>query len=639
MPDDTVAGPAVLDQPDQPPPPAGPGAAARAWTAGIGGLVHAAEALIVVAIVGEMAATIAGIISRHFFSQALAWTDDLSTACLCLITFLGGAVAIQRGRGMSLDLLVRRLPEGTAAVVRSTAEWVVVACVVRLLATAPGFLRTAQANRTANLGLPTTVSAIWLPVGLALLLLFTLDRLRRLPPRAVAIGFVIAAAASAGIVWVGKLNWDGVLAVPPLAGMLVLFALTLAAGVPIGFVITAAALTFIELDGTVPLAGVPVAMQSGISGFVLLAIPFFMLAGVLMDVGGLASQLINVILPIVSRLPGGLLITQVFAVYVFSGISGSKTADIAAIGSAMRKPLREAGYPPQESTAVLASAAAMSETVPPSLAIIILASITTVSPGSLFLAGILPALAMAIVLSIGILIRGRGGRYPRAAVGSFRDVLRALPPAIPALILPVILIYGIVAGIGTSTEVSALAALYGMIVVSFGYRSLNLGQLWRACVDASVLGGLVLFIISVATVLSQSLTLQHVPQRIADLLADQGSAPVFMVLSVITLLILGGLLEGLPAIVVFAPLLLPVAVDLGVDPLQYAVVLIIAMGIGSFAPPLGAGLYVAAAIGQTTVEKVMKPAAVYTGVLIVGLAIVAALPQITLVVPHFFGRF
>jgi tripartite ATP-independent transporter DctM subunit len=610
----------------------------RVWRHVLPVVVHAAEALIVAAILAEMVATIGSIVSRHFFNAPLAWTDDLSSICLNLIAFLGGAVAVQRGRGMSLDLFVQRMSPRLAEFVRAAGIWAALIFFVRVLMTTPDFLRQAQISRTPNLRLPTTVSAIWVPVGCVLLMIFLIDQLLRMRPNVIVRGGVVAAAGTALVFGVGKLNDQGILAIPPIVVLAVVFACCLIAAVPIGIVIGAAALAFIQIDGTISFATVPVALQSGISSFVLLAIPFFMLAGVLMDAGGLASRLVAVITPIVRRLPGGLLVAQVLSVYVFSGISGSKTADIAAVGSVMRRPLAEAGYPPEESTAVLASAAAMSETVPPSLAIIILASITSLSPATLFLAGIVPAAAMAAVLVAGITIRGRGGRYPSPSRLSIVESVRALPPALPALVLPVILVYGIAAGIGTSTEVSAVAALYGLVVVAAGYRSLRLRDLWRSCADASVLGGLVLFIIANATVLSQALTINQIPQHIASALGSVGGKTLFMVLSVITLVLLGMLLEGLPAIVVFAPLLLPVATTLHINSLQYGIVLLIAMGIGSFAPPIGAGLYVAAAIGETSITKVMRPAWFYTAILLVGILIIAVVPSITTALPSAFGR-
>lgn len=610
----------------------------RVWDRALAVVVHLAEALIVAAILAEMTATIVAIISRHFFNSPLAWTDDLSSICLNLIAFLGGAVAVQRGRGMSLDLFVQKMPERMSAFVRAAGIWAALIFLVRVLVTTPDFLRQAQISRTPNLRLPTTVSAIWVPVGCVLLMVFLVDQLVRMQLGAIVGGAVSAAAGTAIVLGISSLNDQGVLAVPPIVVLAVVFACCLAAAVPIGIVIGAAALAFIQIDGTIAFATVPVALQSGISSFVLLAIPFFMLAGVLMDAGGLAARLVAVITPIVRRLPGGLLVAQVLSVYVFSGISGSKTADIAAVGSVMRRPLADAGYPPEESTAVLASAAAMSETVPPSLAIIILASITSLSPATLFLAGIVPAAAMALVLIAGITVRGRGGRYPIPSRLSVMEALRALPPALPALVLPVILVYGIAAGIGTSTEVSAVAALYGLVVVAAGYRSLSLRDLWRSCADASVLGGLVLFIIANATVLSQALTINQIPQHIASGLGSVGGKTLFMVLSVVTLVLLGMLLEGLPAIVVFAPLLLPVATTLHINDLQYGIVLLIAMGIGSFAPPIGAGLYVAAAIGETSITKVMRPAWFYTAILLVGILIIAVVPSITTALPSAFGR-
>lgn len=593
-----------------------------------------ARSVLVLAILLELALTFVGVWSRYIADQPIPWSEEIAGVCLNVVTFVGGAVALRQGRTMALTFFLDRMGPRLRAVAEGFGLWASLAFVAVVLQVMPAFLHRSLLLRTPVLGLPELTSAVWLPVGYALLAIALVTSMARIGLR-VALAGLPAAVAAALVLFVFRFTSDqGLNNLDPAVPLALAFVLAFLCGVPIAFVLGLAAFAYILGSGSVPLAGAPVAFQSGISSFVLLAIPFFMLTGVLMDMSGMASKLVELIAPMVSRLPGGLLIAEVASVYVFSGISGSKIADIAAIGSVMRNPLRESGYAAEESTAVLAASAAMSETVPPSLTIIVLGSISSLSVGALFLGGILPALLMAIFLSIAIVYRGRRGRFVRGSGASFAAVVRAVPGAIPALLLPVVLVGGIVLGIGTPTEVSAFAAVYGFIVAALMYRRLRRAEFAHALVEASALGGMTLLILSTATLMSQMVTIDGLPRDVAQMLTTIGGRTAFLVLSVAGLVVLGSLLEGLPALLVFAPLLLPIAKALGVDQLQYGLVLIIAMGIGAFAPPIGVGLYVACAIGGSSLEKTIRPSLFYTAVLLIGLVVIAIWPPLTELLPH-----
>lgn len=323
--------------------------------------------------------------------------------------------------------------------------------------------------------------------------------------------------------------------------------------------------------------------------------------------------------------------------YIFSGISGSKAADMATVGSVMKGPMRERGYPATESVAVLAAAAAMGEVIPPSLALLILGSITTLSVGALFLAGILPAASLAIALMIAIMVKSRGGRMPKGPRFAFRRALCSIPPSIPALLLPVIVVGSIVGGVASPTESSSFASVYGFIVAALVYRSIGFGAAWIALREAALTAGMILLMVAMANLLSQAIVIDGLGRTLALAFGALHDPTLFLFLSMAAMIVIGFVLEGFPAILISAPILLPVAERMGIDPLQYGILLVMAVGIGVFLPPVGIGYYIACAIGDAPTNKTMRPSLMYNIWLVLGLIVVMLVPAITLAVPHAFG--
>jgi tripartite ATP-independent transporter DctM subunit len=487
------------------------------------------------------------------------------------------------------------------------------------------------------LNLPELSGSIWVAIGYLLLTIFVIDSFREFTLRQLAAGAGLFLIAAAGLL-AYRIGIDNlVFELDPGFVMLAVAAASLFAGVPISFVLGLTAFGFIFGTGTVPLSTAPYSFQTGISSFILLTIPFFMLAGVLMDKGGLANQLIRMLEPLTRGIRGGLLITQIVAVYLFSGVSGSKLADISAIGTVMRRPVKEAGIDESEAGALLACSAAMSETVPPSLAILILASITSLSVGALFMAGLLPAALIGIVLIVGVMWRGRGGRFPRSQPSNFGEFVRAVPGAIPALLLPLFLVGGIVFGVGTPTEVASFAVVYGLVIAATAYAHLNRIELLRAMAESATLAGITLLIVTTATLMAQMVTYDQIPKFLIGLLTSLGGQHAFLLISLGMLVVVGMLLEGLPALLIFAPLLIPIAAVLGIDPLHYGILVVIAMGIGAFSPPIGIGYYVACTLAGTTPEKAFRASIFYHVMLLVGLVVLTFVPSITTTLPHLAG--
>jgi tripartite ATP-independent transporter DctM subunit len=323
--------------------------------------------------------------------------------------------------------------------------------------------------------------------------------------------------------------------------------------------------------------------------------------------------------------------------YIVSGMSGSKGADMATVGGIMKAPLRDRGYPPPESVAVLAAAAAMGEVVPPSVALLILGSITTLSVGALFVAGIVPAALLAASLAAGIMLRSRAYNFPRGPAFDLRRALGSIPLALPALMVPLIVIGGIVGGVASPTEASSFAVVYGVVAAALVYGSIRLSRSWAGLRDATLLGGMVLFMVGAANLLSQAIVIDGLGRALAASFAVLHDPAAFLFLSMAALVVIGFVLEGFPAILIAAPILLPVAERMAIDPLQYGILLVMAIGIGVFMPPVGIGFYVACAIGEAPAAATMRPSLIYTAFLLLGLIIAIVFPAVTLGLPHLFG--
>jgi len=380
-------------------------------------------------------------------------------------------------------------------------------------------------------------------------------------------------------------------------------------------------------------------MARGIDNFVLLAIPFFILVGYLMEANGMSVRLIELLQRAVGRMRGGLNVVMVMSMVLFSGISGSKMADVAAVGSVLIPAARRSRQNPGSAVALLAASAVMAETIPPCINLIILGFVANLSIGGLFVAGLLPAGLMATALIVLSIISGK--KPPPAAEAEPQVPVSGLwSGAIASFGLIFMIFFGFKSGFATATEISAFAVVYAIVVGAVVFRELSFKTAAHSFVQSATRSGLVLFIVAAAQSLAFVLTLQQVPHMVGDIMLSlSGSQGVwlFMLLSIVVLIVMGSVLEGAAALIIFGPLLLPVAVKLGIDPLHFGVVLVISMGLGLFAPPLGLGLYGACLIGNVPIEQTIKPIMGYLGLLLLCLLVIAFVPAISTTLPHAFG--
>jgi len=598
---------------------------------------RAAEAVVAAALLGELGLVLANVLARGVLHRSFLWTDETARLALAVLAFIGGAVAYRRREHAFVRVVLGLLPRRVERACLMLADLLVLLIAGLVIAVSAEFIQSSWVERTPILQLPAALIALPLPIGMALIALYAVDHLRRAHGRAAWLGaallaLVLVGASATEDVWIGWFAGD-----TAIAGTLALFLVAILAGVPVGFVLLIATAFYLWVAGGASMVVLPQTMVNGTGAFILLAVPFFILAGLIMERGGISVRLVRFVHALVGHVRGGLLQVAVVSMYIVSGLSGSKPADVAAVGTVMRDQIRER-HGAAEGAAVLAAAAVMGETVPPSIAMLIVGSITNVSVAALFIGGLIPAAVMALCLAALIYARARRANLPASPRAPLAAMVRAGAGAVLPLLMPVMLLAGILLGIATPTEVAAGAVLYGLALAVLVYRALDWRRFIQTVIDTAALTGVLLFIFAAASGFSWTLTVAYLPQRLVTLLhAIGGGADVFMAGSIALLVVVGVLLEGLPSLNVLAPLLLPIAVKIGLSGLHYALVLIIAMGIGGFMPLAGVGFYVCCAIMRCDIEPASRAMLPYLAVVLIGLLIVAFVPALALFLPHQFG--
>jgi len=591
------------------------------------------------AVVLELVILFANVLSRSLLDDSILWANEFGHLVLSIIAFVGGALAYNRNEHIAVHAVIDRLAARTRTMVLACMDWVVLIGSLYIAWISVAVVK----SRGDELSTVMEISMRWfvlpLTVGMVLMAFFAVGRLLQHDSRVRLQAGIITVAVICSLIGLNAIwgPFEGSALLPWL--VISVLGLLLALGLPVGFVLAAVAILYIHFSGSGRMIAVPSTMQSGVSNFVLLAIPFFMMAGYVMTEGGLSRRLSDFVVALVGRVRGGLYQVVIVSMYIFSGISGSKAADVAAVGTALQPMIRDNEYDEPEFAALLSAGAVMGETIPPSLPMLVLGSITTISMGALFLAGVVPAVVLALCLMVAIYVRARmADRYPGIKT-PFPVLMRATLYAAPALLVPLMLVIGIATGFATPTEISSVAVVYGLALSVLLYRELTWYKLWRSVSDTGVKAGMILFITATASTFAYTLTSAGIPTRIAELMIEIAgrSSWVFMLASLLVLVVMGALLEGLPALLVFAPILMPLAPKFGVSPIQYGIVLLIAMGLGCFAPIIGVGMYISCSVTGTKVEPASRAMVPYAVILFLGLLLVAFVPWFSLVLPRLFG--
>lgn len=594
----------------------------------LGTLATAAAAGLIVI---ESALLFTGVMARYVFEVPIVWIHGLSDLLFLWLSGLGAVVALRRSEHMRLTGFLQPKNE----VIRHRIDLAILSLItvtaILLLSPAIDYVRMQAFITNPSLGISDAWRVLALPVSLALFVLYGVshilntaswrDALWTLLP--VALGFLLIHYGGSQLEFLGK--WNLVLY------FLVLLPLFVLIGTPIAFAFLLPTLFFMANIGHIPASIVVGRMGAGMSDAVLLAVPLFVFLGALIEITGIARALVDFLLSIVGHLRGGVSYVLIIGMYLVSGISGSKAADMAAISPILRPASDERDEEPAEFVALMSTAGAMSETIPPSLVLIIVGSVTTVSISALFTAGLLPAAIGALALGIFCAWRARKRTVKVSEAATARQRGKAFVIAVPALVLPLVIRAAVVEGVATATEVATIGVVYSAIVGIVIYRKFQWRRLYPALVETASLSGAIMLIIGCATAMSWALTQSGVSSTLAAAMAAvPGGHFGFLLVSIVFFVVVGSFLEGIPAMVLFAPLLFPIAQGLGVNTVHYAIVAVLSMGVGLFAPPFGVGFYASCVIGDAPPDKVMKRIWPYLAVLLLSVLLVAAVPWLTL---------
>ncbi len=420
--------------------------------------------------------------------------------------------------------------------------------------------------------------------------------------------------------------------------VIIVLIVALLLAVPVGMALAIATLAAMLLLPNDILIMLPQKFLSGFDSFPLIAIPLFVLAGQLMAQGGLAKRIVDMAMVFVGRIYGGLGLVVILSTMLMSGISGSPSANTAAIGSVALPGMKRMKYPPAFATALLSAAGGVSTLVPPAIDLIIIGVIANISIGGLFAAGIVPAVFNGFAIMVLAYYFARKMKLPLAEKMLIKEKLLVIKDGFLPILMVVIILGGIYGGIFTATEAASVAVVYGFIVSAFVYKTLKLDNLPKILLDTCSLTGVVLLVLGTASMFSFVLTFERIPHVLAEWITTYADNPiVFLLLVNVIFLVLGMVMDALPPIIVLLPILVPVGITLGIDPMHLGIVIAANVGIGMISPPMGICLFVACGINDVPIEKVVKPLLPFLLILIFTLLIITFVPEITLFLPQLLG--
>lgn len=594
----------------------------------LGYLVEVPAAALVAA---EIVVLFAGVVSRYLLHRPLLWSDELASILFLWLAMLGAVVAFRRGEHMRMTALVAQARPVQRAFLDAVAVCAALAFLILIVRPSWDYAYEESFITTPALQISNAWRTAALPVGVGLMAVFALLRLVRTSNMRSLLG---AAATVVVVISAFRLMQPWLL---PLGNLnLLIFFVGVAgvcvfAGVPIAFGFGLATYGYLALTTRTPLTVLVGRMDEGMSHLILLAVPLFVFLGLLIEMTGMARAMVAFLASLLGHVRGGLHYVLVGAMYLVSGISGAKAADMAAVAPVLFPEMTKRGAEPGDLVALLAATGAQTETIPPSLVLITIGSVTGVSIAALFTGGLLPGAVLAIALSALVWWRHRDDDLSHIKKAGAGEIARTFVVALPALALPFVIRAAVVEGIATATEVSTIGIVYAVLAGLLLYRRFDWRRLLPMLIETAALSGAILLIIGAATAMAWGLTQSGFSRSLAATMTGlPGGGGAFLAVSIAAFAVLGSVLEGIPAVVLFGPLLFPIARAVGIHEVHYAMVVILAMGMGLFAPPFGVGYYAACAIGRVDPADGIRPIWGYMLALLIGLIVVAAFPWISI---------
>jgi tripartite ATP-independent transporter DctM subunit len=586
--------------------------------------IEFASALLLVVIVMLL---LLGVVARYVFSLPIVWIDEVVSLSFLWLAMLGTAIAMHRNEHLRLTLFLEMMPERVRGFVHALALVAIAAFLLALVHPALIYAEDEWFVKTPALDLPNTFRVSALAFGILAMLGVLVVYASHTVSKANLLGASIVVAVAACVCWLGSDFLTSLGLYNIMIFLVVLVALCLVAGVPIAFCFGLGALSYLGFTTTVPLMVVIGRMDEGMSSLILVSVPIFVLLGCVLDATGMGKAIVDFLASLLGHIKAGMSYVLLGSLFIVSGISGSKVSDMATIAPALFPEMKRRGHKPKEMIALLATGAAMADTVPPSIVLIVLGSVAGVSIAGLFQSGVVIAAVLLVALALLARWKARHEIMENVRRASWSVIGRALMIAAPALVLPFLIRSAVGGGVATATEVSTIAVLYAMIIGQVLYGGIGWRKVYSMLVETAALSGAILLILGTASAMAWAITQSGAVQSLTQFLTTlPGGIVGFMIITILLFLILGCLLEGLPALLILAPIMFPIAKKLGIHDIHYSMVVVTAMNIGLMMPPIGVGFYVACRIGSTSPDEVMGAIWPYIAALLVGLIAIAAIP-------------
>ena len=588
------------------------------------------EALCATLMVTIILLLLGGVIARYVFSRPVGWIDEAVSLSFIWVAMLGAVLAMHRNEHLRLTMFIDKLKGSTRELIHAFALVAISAFLIFLIGPAIEHVESEWIVNSPALEIPSGVRVSAIAAGLILMLMvIAAYALKTVSKKSLAlavlgVGLFIAACSSfsANFAGLGLVN-IGIF----LCGLV---ALCLVAGVPIAFCFGIGVMSYLAFTGNVPLVVIVGRIDEGMGNIVLVSVPIFVLLGCILDATGMGKAIVDLLSSLIGHVKAGMSYVLLASLFIVSGISGSKVSDMATVAPALFPEMKRRGNKQSEMVALLATGAAMADTVPPSIVLIVLGSVAGVSIAGLFESGFF----VAMVLLLALLVLARWKARNEVTENNKRPALKVIGKltliAAPALVLPFLIRSAVGGGVATATEVSTIAVLYALMIGQILYGGIGWKRTYAMLVETAALSGAILLILGTASAMAWAITQSGVVQQLSLFLTTlPGGWMAFMAVTVLVFLVLGCLLEGLPAVLLLAPIMFPIAKKLGINDIHYSMVIVCAMNVGLMMPPIGVGFYIACRIGDAKPDEVIVAIWPYIAALIVGVVVIAAFPALS----------
>ena len=590
--------------------------------------VEVVAAALLVVIVGLL---LTGVVARYVLHTPIVWIDEAASISFLWLAMLGSAIAIDRNEHLRLTVFVGLIPERYREFVETLATMIAITVLAALLMPAIEYVREESYVTSAALNLPLSYRVSAIALGIGLMILVAAGHLVRQGNWGDIAKSALLIAVLGGAGWLLTPFFLGLGYTNILIFLVGLAAVCLVLGVPIAFCFGMGTIAFLAFSTHVPMMVMIGRMDEGMSSLILLSVPIFVLLGCILDATGMGKAIVEFMASLLGHVKAGMSYVLLGSLFLVSGISGSKVSDMATVAPALFPEMKRRGHKPREMIALLATGAAMADTVPPSIVLIVLGSVAGVSIAALFTSGFV--IAMVLLLALAVLARwkARGESMDGVQRASFKVIRTTLLIAGPALLLPFIIRGAVGGGIATATEVSTIAVLYAFVVGIVLYGGIRPSKVYAMLVETAAMSGAILLILGTASAMAWALTQTGFAYQLTEYMRGlPGGWFGYMIVTILVFVVLGCVLEGLPAIVLMAPLMFPIAKQMGIHDVHYAMVVVTAMNVGLMAPPIGIGFYIACKIGNVSPDEAMGAIWPYLGALVVGLLLIAAVPALSI---------